>query len=410
MRSSSLLGLLALSLLVSACDGSFYLQPQPANQIGEKLDDMSSLNDDTGTQINKIVVYDDTVGRIHQFNLDTMNVERSLAVMNPSLPHTVLYNLGGNYVIDFTTKHLSVFDRNGKAVHNPIRFIGTPVSAAYRPAMGLIVIYDSLMSVGMMRIGPNGEVTKSWKGGPDLGSNRTIAAGDIDDGGRLVLALSDDTLVKVDIDATMTSGTWTVTGAPIATGLTDVEWVAPVRGQPDQVMVATKDKLEIVDTNAGAVLGAAVTLNGSIVKRTKGIDAHIITTDYTDGGVWIYYADGGAILNKQLYRATGVITHSRLDKTNNNLTLVTAAYYDWSWSAARGYSVSDKKNRMIRQWRFSDLDAQVEEKVVDDAKLALASRSLFALKENKLGWALNYDLFSGGPPAERQSFNVPYIP
>ncbi len=188
----------------------------------------------------------------------------------------------------------------------------------------------------------------------------------------------------------------------IASGLTDVLWVAPVRGEPDQVMVANKTTLQIVDTNAGVVLGTPTTLKGSISRMTKGIDAHIVTSDYSAEGKWLYYADAGTIKVKQLKKATGYLTHSRLDKTANTLTMVTAGYYEWGGGYYRPNSLSlemsDSKNRMIRQWKFSSLDALVEEKVIDDAKLALASRSLFALMPNKLGWALNYDLLNGGPP------------
>ncbi len=414
-RALNIFFALAMPLLISACDARFFAEPQPASAIGAKLEDMSSLNDDAGNDVNQIVVYDPTVSRIHQFNLANMNIERSLAVLNPGLPHTVLYNLRGNYIIDFTTKHLSVYDRAGGATHNPIRFIGTPVSAAFRPSLGVIVIYDSLMSVGMMKLNADGSVLKSWKGGPDLGNNRTIAAGDIDDGGRLILALSDGSIVKVDMDATMSSGAWTTIGAPINTGLTGIEWLAPVRGRPDQVMIATKSRMAVVDTDAGSLTNLPTSLSGSVIWRAKGLDAHILTTDYTEGGVRIYYVNGGQVLSKQLVRAAGTVTHSRLDQVANNLTFVTANSYYWRPNAAGVVVLSSRydtepRDRMIRQWRFSDLDALVEEKVVDDAKLALAARSLFALKTNKLGWALNYDLFSGAAPAEKRGFNVPYIP
>jgi hypothetical protein len=405
---SKVLILTAASLLLSACDGHYYNPNSDKNLIGTKLEDMSSLNDDAGNDINQIVVYDQTVSRIHQFNLDNMNIERSLPVLNPGIPHNVLYNLAGNYVIDFTTKHISFYDRLGRPNHNPIRFVGTPISAAFRASLGLLVVYDSLMSVGILKVNTAGSVLQARKVGADLGGNRTIAAGDIDDGGRLILALSDGTIVKVDLDAVLSTGAWTLTGTPIATGLTDINWLAPVRGQPNQVMVATKDKMAVIDTLAGTVIGTPTTLNGSIVWRSKGIDAHILTSNYSSAGVHLYYVSGSTVLSKQLQRATGGITHSRLDQSADLLTFVTAGSY--KWRAASLDSGNEPLDRMIRQWRFSDLDAQLEEKVVDGAKLALARRSVFALMENKLGWALNYDLYSGAPPVQRRGFNVPYIP
>ena len=407
MLSKALL-LIFASLLLSACDGVYYKPQNKENLIGTKLEDMSSLNDDVGNEINQIVVYDQTVSRIHQFNLDNMSIERSLPVLNPGIPHNVLYNLAGNYVIDFTTKHISFYDRLGRATHNPIRFVGTPISAAFRPSLGLLVVYDSLMSVGILKINASGSVLQARKVGADLGGNRTIAAGDIDDGGRLILALSDGTIVKVDLDATLASGVWTLIGTPIVSGLTDINWLAPVRGQPNQVMVATKDKMAVVDTNVGAVIGTPTTLDGPIVWRSKGIDAHILTSNYTSSGVRLYYVSGSAVLSKHLQRASGGVTHSRLDQTADLLTFVTAGSYKWTTHSA-GWG-SEPRERMIRQWRFSDLDAQVEEQVMDGAKLALAKRSVFALMENKLGWALNYDLYSGAPPVQRRGFNVPFIP
>ncbi len=405
---SKVLILTAASLLLSACDGHYYNPNNDKNLIGTKLEDMSSLNDDAGNDINQIVVYDQTVSRIHQFNLDNMNIERSLPVLNPGIPHNVLYNLAGNYVIDFTTKHISFYDRLGRPNHNPIRFVGTPISAAFRPSLGLLVVYDSLMSVGILKVNAAGSVLQAGKVGADLGGNRTIAAGDIDDGGRLILALSDGSIVKVDLDAVLSTGVWTLTGTPIATGLTDINWLAPVRGQPNQVMVATKDKMAVIDTLAGTVIGTPTTLNGSIVWRSKGIDAHILTSNYASAGVRLYYVSGSTVLSKQLQRASGGITHSRLDQSADLLTFVTAGSY--KWRSASLVDGNEPLDRMIRQWRFSDLDAQLEEKVVDGAKLALARRSVFALMENKLGWALNYDLYSGAPPVQRRGFNVPYIP
>ncbi len=127
----------------------------------------------------------------------------------------MLYNLKGNYVIDFTTKHVSIYDRNGNATHNPIRFVGTPKSAAFRPSQGLIVIYDSLMSVwhdANRTKRRNFEEVEGWARSWFKSHHRR---GDIDDGGRLVLALSDNTIVKVDIDATMDLQTWTTIGAPL---------------------------------------------------------------------------------------------------------------------------------------------------------------------------------------------------
>ena len=394
-----------IGVFISACDGGFGLRD--TNIIGDKLEDMSSLTSEQGTDIRQIAVFDQTVGRIHQFDTSNLNIERSLPVQNPGDQHSVLFNPEGNYIIDFSTKHVSIYDRQGQAQHNPISFVGKPVSAAFRPSLGLVVIYDSLMSVGILKLDADGRVIAKWKGGPDLGSNRTIAAGDIDAGGKLILALSDGSLVKVDTDQVLSNQAWPtgLTGMP--TGQEDIQWLAAVRGQANQVLVATKYRIFLFDTQAASVIGAVASMRGNVLKRSKGVDAHVVSGAYWSGDAptFLYYAGPAGVMSKQLTRMPAGVTNSRLDLVANSWTLVVA---DTNKTTYPRPPNPDEFNRTIRQWRFSDLDSQLELPIPDNSKLVLASRSVFALMNNKLGWAYNYDLF-GGPAKEKRGFNVPYI-
>lgn len=404
MRSKSWLLLLLAPFVLAACDPGPYYKPEE-NIIGEKLKDVTSLNNDVGNELNKTVTYDPTINRIHQFDLNTMKVERSLPVVNSGTDHTVLYDLSGNYVIDFTQKNMTIFDRFDRATNNPIRFVGKPKSAAFRPGSGLLVVYDDLGSVGLLKLDGNGLVQKSWVGGPVIGTNTSIAAGDIDSSGRLVAAMSDGSFCVVDLDQSMTQKQWVYTR--FNTTLTDIKWVAPIRGQANKVFVAANDKLAIVDVVNQTVDSTVDVETDNIIKYSKSLDGHVLTQQWAtwnrEAEIKIWYVSGAQILSKSVFYQANFVTHTRLDIANDNWSIV-----DAQRSAYNREIPADKRNRVVKQWRFSDLLAVYIEKVPDRAKLELASRSVFALYPNKLGWAINYDLLNL-TKQEAKHFNIPYI-
>ncbi len=372
--------------------------------IGDKLKDVSSLTSDTGQDLNKIVIFDPTVTRLQQFNLDTLQLERSLPTNNPGADHSVLYDAGGNYAIDFSAKNMTIFDSEGVAKVNPLRFVGKPKSASFRPSLGLLVVYDDLLSVGMLKLDSNGHIVKSWLTGPDFGNNVTIAAGDIDSLGRLVLGMNNGSIYVVDLEASMTPPQqWASTS--FATMLEGIEWLAPVRGDSDRVLVASSDAVNLVNVTTHTVEQTLSVRSSHIVKYSKSVDPHILIKNYSTGKLQVVYVQGGAIQTKDVYYDSNLILQSRLDLVNDNWSFVDATkpeVYDYSVPA-------EMQGRVINSYQFSSLLAVSTEKVPDKTKLESASQSVFALyTSSPLGYAVNFDLLSGQKGVIK-NFNLPYI-
>ncbi|MGE4130741.1 MAG: hypothetical protein AB7F86_03840 [Bdellovibrionales bacterium] len=380
---------LALSLIVSACD------PGPNSNgehlIGDKLKDVSALTAQGGGDQDQIGIFDSTVGRIHQFNLAGNFLVRSFPAQNPGLEHSVLYDQSGNYLIDLTTKSLSIFDKSGNENKNPIEMLGKPMSAAFRADLGILVIYDDLQSVGILKLNSNGEVQKARVFGSSFGSSVTISAGDVDSTGRLVLALSDGSMALVDIDASLTAGSWVKT--TFATTMDNVRWLAPVRGSPDLAFVLQNEKLSVINVATQTVTDGPTIDNADVLFRSKSIDGHIMIRDATDKNkINMYYVNAGTITSQSLYFNSPAILNSRLDLTGDSWTLISATY----------------DSRSVRRWRFSDLLTTTNETLPKEAKFEVNGNRVFALYPSKMGYAVHYNL-TAKTSAELKHFNIPFI-
>jgi hypothetical protein len=389
---SKILILLTGVLLLSACDPA-PLTKKDENIIGDALKDVSALNNDNGVEQSKVVLYDEVVGRIHQFDLLTNTHVKSVRSLEPTGEHTVLYDQTADFIVDMTNKNVTIFDSNGKGAPSPLHFVGTPVSAAFRPSLGYLVIYDNLMSVGILKIGPTGGVLKFGMRGPLLGSIETIAAGDVDGNGRLILAMSSGTIAIVDLEATLNQDQWVYTS--FASGLTDIKWLAPVRGDTDKFMTVSSGKISLFQVSTQTIIDQQDIDNTDVVKYSKSIDPHVLTAE--GNLLKLHYVEGAALQTRQVTKQIYFLIASRLDKTGN------------TWSIVNSNSSSVKKNRTVKQWRFSDMLALSEVPLRDESKLELASHSVFQLFPSPMGYALNLDLFKT-TNAEIKNFNLKLIP
>lgn len=68
--------------------------------------------------------------------------------------------------------------------------------------LNLLVMYDDLNTVGIVKMDSNGQVVKAWVGGNLLGS-ANIQAGDLLSNGKLILTLSNKSIAVVDVAQTL---------------------------------------------------------------------------------------------------------------------------------------------------------------------------------------------------------------
>lgn len=393
--------LISLAAIQTACT------PNPAEQdkflVGNKLKGLSSLTGENGEKVNRIVVYDSTVNRLQQFNLDTLKLERSLPSPSPGGVHSVLFDAYGNYAIDFADKQMTLFDFEGKATVNPVRYIGTPISAAFRPSKGLLVMYDDLSSVSVLKIGPKGQLESSWIGGPHINSG-TIAAGDIDNSGRLVLGMSDGYFNVVDLEQTLMSQDKKWYADHFFSLLEHINWVAPVRGDADRMVVVSRDKISILNVATHAVEAEMPIKSGRILKYGKSPDPHIVLADSRYDFLQIVYYQGGDFKTKEIrYRASHIM-ETRLDLVNNSWSIIDANSQSYN-----SVGKVETYGRKLLSWNIVNMLATTKEDIGDFFDVELAMKSVFTLStKSPLGYAVNYDLVTG-KKSEIPNFNIPFI-
>ena len=329
-------------------------------------------------------------------------------------PHNVLFEPGGNYIIDFSQKHVSIFNKSNQRTDQPLQFAGTPVSASFRPSMGYLVVYDDTHTVGILKLDAQGGVLGSWMSGPMVNGNVTIASGDINDQGKLVLALSDNSIVVVDMDKTIAqnNSSWVIVNQ-FASGLSDIRWVAPVHDQPTQVLVMTPTAFALIDTTAGQVLGnIAISNSQTVTKTSKTYDPHFLVTSGSQ--VSLVYAQGSALKNLPNYETLDNVLSSSLNLAQNSWSVVdtTLKSFVIEWFGVATSVVYDdpnaaKKNRTFKRFTTSNLRAVNKFSLPDDAVLRVDQANIFELFPSPLGYAVNYGIANGSQMFFRR-FNKPF--
>lgn len=377
------------------------------NIIGNPTQSVAALNTPDEGESQSLVIFDKTVRRIHQFDLSGMKHIRSFAVRNPGDEHSVLYGQNGNYIVDLSLKTLSIFNKYDQANHQPIKFQGVPKSAAFLPSKGLLIVYDDLMSVRMLKLDSNGEVLKSWVGGSSIAGANTIAAGDLNEDGKLVLALSDGTVILADPEQSMTQKSWVFDPA-FNTGLSNIKWLAPLPKTPNQVMIRANGKIALLDLTSKAII-SSYDIVDEVVKLSKFNDPHVVLS--TANAVKVAYVENSQVQVKTFYLNSKKFEMNYLMSSNLDLAKDIWSFVDTKEPVNYFFNDLDvsKKNRRFIRYRFSDVLATHNMSVANDTQVEIAGSFIFALFPRELGYAVRYDVETGSQ-SKLERFNLKYIP
>lgn len=398
--------------LTTACSPTDHGAEEDEDIIGKKVSSISDISmDSEEREQSSIALFDETTRKIHQFDLQNMKHIRALDVKNPQDEHFVLQDSNGEFVVDLTAKHISIYTNSGQAQHNPVQFVGEPISAAFRPDLGYIILYDDLMSVSILKVNAFGSVTKATVLGPILGDDTTIVSGDINDSGELILAMSDNTLAIVDLETTLNTGNWVYSS--ISTSFNDMKWISPVPGHPEQILIRSFQTMALMDVNTQTVLSELTLSDGDyrIKKYSKAIDPHIIFQEPVDswshgyGETQLAYVQDSQIKTRLMKQAHPYISISRLDLNRNTWTYVDVQKeLTWNYNDLNHV----RESRRMNQYRFSDLAAISSESLPDTARLKMAAHYIFALFPSELGYAQRIDI-SNNEIVELRLFNLRHI-
>lgn len=367
----------AFVVLLTGC-GEIDLGKDVDFGIGEKLNPISTMVDANGVNTSDVILFDKTTRYIHKFSLSDMTHQRAWKVQNPSLDHYVLQASSGNYAIDISQKHISIFRADGSSTHNPIRMPGEPHSASFRSATGFVAIYDRTGAVGFLKLGANGEVIDSWVGGSIVDEDVMLEAGDFMEDGRLVLSLSDDSIAVVDATQTMAQKKWIFTkfAAPFA----DIKLISPIPSQPTLIMAFSSKNLALISLDTNSVVATLdLTIYSKTVAFSKRVNPHFIFEKPLGGRTLVYSKDG---LIKQRDLPASLIA-------NVSSTILDLAADQWTMVEKSRYK-SGATN--LLKYRFSDMLSTQTFALPANAQIEMSNSKVLALYPSELGYAVCYDV------------------
>lgn len=232
---------LAILLTISGCSNG----DLNTSIVGTRLDGQTGLYNDYGMETKNIFVVDAITNRLLGINSETMAIDHEFELTNPSEQHYVTMDRDEKFVIDFSTKHIQVINLDGERYDSSLKFMGTPVSAAYDASARLMIMQDDLGSIGILKFAVTGEILDSWLGGPLVSDGKIISAGDLGESNQLILAMSDGSVTLVDLEATLAQKSWQYEN--FATNKNAFNWVAPDATVTDKVLVASSTALSVLD-------------------------------------------------------------------------------------------------------------------------------------------------------------------
>ncbi|MFZ3231389.1 MAG: hypothetical protein WA160_14360 [Pseudobdellovibrio sp.] len=386
----------AISHLV-ACAPSKINDKGNENVIGQKLEAMTPLRATDGSEKQTIAIYDPIVKKVHQFDLNLMIVDRTLSVLNPDDQHFVLHSGLSNYIIDLSEKHVSIFDKNSVPQHQPVKFQGKPISSAFRPDLGLLIIYDDLQSVGVIKLAQDGQVLDSHTFGAVVSDDNSIISGDLRDDGHLILGLTDNSIADVDVQACLSAKTWLPPVIHMTT-LTKINWIAPLAGILNhKLLIKTNDQVVLFDLNTNTIIDHMDIKSTDVIKLSKSYNPHVIVSTSLSS-MDLIFTDGNFLKKRSIQILNSAandqyvypILSSDLDLANDTWTYVYIKKY---YGNILFNNVNERtENRTLVRMRVSDGLSLQSKQIVDNAQIKLGADFFFALYPSVLGKAQKFSI------------------
>lgn len=417
--------LVAMSLtLLNACSSRPHDYKGDDYNIGDKLSRISSLNTMAGEKKSHVAIYDETIKKIQVFDIQNNQHDSTIdsispppVISNPTAPassqHYVLYAATGNYVVDITTKGYAIIKKDNTHVNNPITMMGNPTSAAFRDDLGLLVIYDDAGSVGVLRLNEQGDVIGAFVGGNKLSttSSATIASGDLNDAGKLMVSLSNGDIASIDLEQTITQRKWVY--ATFNTTLKQAEWISHLPGENNKILIRISETrshtLYLYDLPTETILSQVV-VEGILQRSSRQIHPHVIISNQEE--FTILYTDGVEIKKISQFQkhlsSLKTIVSSVLNLNTDTLSVIELDKHYDNENRDFIYLNTVKENRSFKQIRFSDLLLTTSFPLPNLTTIEISENKVISLYPNRLGYAVLTDIH-GRALHEFKFFNRKYL-
>lgn len=231
------------------------------NRIGDAARTFTtSIEAGTSFQNDFFWYFDEAHNLLQRFDFaeqkPTVRLERRSADLEWPSP-ALASDATGKILIEMSEKSLIIHRPDGSFEKDPVRLVGSPVSAAIDPVSRFFVFYDAFANVGSLKLDEQGNVEGRFAGGSQLGEGVTILSGDLDDKGNLYLFLSNGALQRTSLENLFAAQTWTGESIwiPELAGK-KLEWLAPLPSSTWIIGLTSRtvgQSSEVVLLNAGAL-------------------------------------------------------------------------------------------------------------------------------------------------------------
>ncbi len=371
--------------------------------VGTRLDNISSQSDvDNGDTVS---LFDKFSSRIHIFNINTMELSESYEVANPKDEHFLIASEPGEFVIDLSRSQITIFSRVHGINRNPIHFLGTPVSSAFNQTNRILIIYDDLNSVGILKLNEQGLVLKSWVGGPIIAGDSSILAGDITSSGNLIVSRSDNSLAIVDLEQSLDQQDWVYTEQTLSRN--NIKWLAPIG--VDKVLFQSDEALVLYDYVAEVEIDILDTVDLDTKLYSKITDAHVLYKDLNDNYT-LAFSDGLSIRTRLLTNiGPNNILQSTLNISQDQWSIVKSNFQNrLNYNHEMFFINSVSYQRVVNSFRFSDMLSLSIQDLPDKAQLKQSGNAILALFPSELGYVKRIDINSG-EYTELKLFNMRFL-
>lgn len=374
--------------------------------IGNSLESISQGYGENGEAEGDMVIFDETTRRIHDFDLQSMTLKNSTEVVNPDAQHFLFYYKAKDFIFDLSQSHLSILNQSRNLVSHPLKFSGLPVSVAVQQQLGLFVLYDDLQSTGIIKLGSNGEVANSWVGGSLLSTGASIVSGDLNSNGQLVLSLTGGTLAVVDVEETLGQQKWVF--EQFASGINDINWMAPLPNQPNLFLAKSATKIVLFNITNKSIIDSVNISGQQIQQLSKSIEPHLLLLD--QGSLKIAYVQNDHIVVNNVNQSVNKILYSVLDSTSGVWTYVdsNASANDYYYGYYYNNIDYTKYRRTLKRVRLSDLLVTQNQALADNTQVRLISDYIFTLFPSSMGYVSRFSITNSEEKVLKY-FNMNYL-
>lgn len=383
-------------------------------KIGQKVDSLSSMSNQNGSDRKILALFDKTIRKIQVFDIDQMLHLKKIAVENSDEKHFVYVPDSAEYIIDMSSKRLTIYNIKLNIITYSQESNGLPRSLAVNDSLGFIVTQDQNRTVSVLKVTPNGYIISPWKAGSQITPDKTFTSGDILNDGTLALGLSDNSLVFIDLENSLLNRQWTLKQdeLPIENiSTSEIVWVGPSQKDPDKILLRAKEELLLWSRSQRLTLERFDTTNWYTEKYSKSIEPHIVFRNKKSSlndKLMLTFCQNSKLSSFTIYDHPETIVNSKLDLYENQWSFTDVLLKTPDvFARNEDFDLNDiDQGRRYRRYRTtSDFLLEENMKIPDTPQVLLGLRSLFTLYPSELGYAVKYS-FDGTPNRELKFFNL----